>query len=409
MRLSWLLALLWACATAAAQQPTAGAKALADLDEFLRTRPPTDAASRPFADVALSRAEAERAARLLSEAHLAHVRRERATEAESRTVVRDGVRMRYTAQTFGKRASGRSLWISLHGGGSVPAKTNDGQWRNQQVLYRPEEGVYVAPRAPTDAWNMWHVPAMDGLFDRLIETLVATEDVDPDRVYLLGYSAGGDGVYQLAPRMADRFAAAAMMAGHPGDASPRALRNLPFSLWMGGKDGAFQRNDHARTWKKSLQELAAADPDGYRHRVDILEDKGHWMDGQDAAVLPWMAGFTRNLRPKTIVWRQDDVVHESFYWLAAEKPRAGADLRAERRGATTTLEGPADFAAAVTVRFDDATANLDEDQRIVVVRDGVRREAFRGRLRRTIGSLARSLAARGDVRALFSAEATVRG
>ena len=51
-------------------------------------------------------------------------------------------------------------------------------------------------------------------------------DVDPNRVYIMGYSAGGDGVYQLAPRMADRWAAAAMMAGHPNDASPLGLRNI---------------------------------------------------------------------------------------------------------------------------------------------------------------------------------------
>ena len=44
---------------------------------------------------------------------------------------------------------------------------------------------------------------------------VINEDVNPNKVYLLGYSAGGDGVYQLAPRMADRWAAAAMMADSP--------------------------------------------------------------------------------------------------------------------------------------------------------------------------------------------------
>ncbi|MEM7298333.1 MAG: hypothetical protein AAF391_08720 [Bacteroidota bacterium] len=52
----------------------------------------------------------------------------------------------------------------------------------------------------------------------------------------MGYSAGGDGVYQLAPRMADSLAAAAMMAGHPNDASPLGLRNIGFTLHMGGKD-----------------------------------------------------------------------------------------------------------------------------------------------------------------------------
>jgi poly(3-hydroxybutyrate) depolymerase len=50
----------------------------------------------------------------------------------------------------------------------------------------------------------------------------------------MGYSAGGDGVFQIAPRMADHWAAAAMMAGHPGDAAALNLRNLPFTIFMGG-------------------------------------------------------------------------------------------------------------------------------------------------------------------------------
>ena len=65
---------------------------------------------------------------------------------------------------------------------------------------------------------------------------------NPDKVYLMGYSAGGDGVYQLAPRMADRFAAASMMAGHPGNASPLGLRNLPFAIFSGADDAAYNRN-----------------------------------------------------------------------------------------------------------------------------------------------------------------------
>ena len=53
--------------------------------------------------------------------------------------------------------------------------------------------------------------------------MIMLYEVDPNKVYLMGYSAGGDGVYQLAPRMADRFAAAAMMAGHPNETSPLGL------------------------------------------------------------------------------------------------------------------------------------------------------------------------------------------
>ena len=67
------------------------------------------------------------------------------------------------------------------------------------------EGIYVAPRGPTDTWNLWHQRHVDELLQRLISNMVVFHQVDPNRVFLLGYSAGGDGVYQLAPRMADRW------------------------------------------------------------------------------------------------------------------------------------------------------------------------------------------------------------
>lgn len=171
---------------------------------------------RPFAAVALTREDADRAQSLLWRDHAAHIRQSRAAEMLARELVDGELKMPFHYEIFGEKPEGgRSLFISMHGGGGAPKRVNDQQWENQKKFYRLEEGVYVAPRAPTDTWNLWHQEQIDRLFARLIEDLIVFEDVNPDRVYLLGYSAGGDGVYQLAPRMADRFAAAAMMAGHP--------------------------------------------------------------------------------------------------------------------------------------------------------------------------------------------------
>ena len=66
---------------------------------------------------------------------------------------------------------GRSLYISMHGGGGAPPAVNDQQWENQKRLYKPAEGVYLAPRAPTDTWNLWHRAHIDDFYDRLIENL----------------------------------------------------------------------------------------------------------------------------------------------------------------------------------------------------------------------------------------------
>jgi len=90
--------------------------------------------------------------------------------------------------------------------------------------------------------------------------LIVFNEVDPNKVYLMGYSAGGDGVYQLAPRMADRFAAASMMAGHPNDASPLGLRNIGFTIHMGANDSSYNRNKVALEWEKILRKLEVLVP-----------------------------------------------------------------------------------------------------------------------------------------------------
>ncbi|MEC7130147.1 MAG: polyhydroxyalkanoate depolymerase, partial [Planctomycetota bacterium] len=216
--------------------------------------------ARQIPDVKLSGADAATAVqmvfdRLRDEARAARADELATTDGARRkptnllTVRAAGKALKVYERTFGDAPDrGHSLWISMHGGGGAPARVNDGQWNNQIELYQPKEGIYVAPRAPTNTWNLWHEGHIDDLFDRLIENYVIDRGVNPNRVYLMGYSAGGDGVYQLAPRMADRFAAASMMAGHPNGVPMDGVRNLPFMIWMGANDGAYKRNEQAATY-----------------------------------------------------------------------------------------------------------------------------------------------------------------
>jgi hypothetical protein len=276
---------------------------------------------------------------------------------------------------------------------------NDQQWRNQAGLYQPAEGIYVAPRAPTDTWNLWHEAHIDALFDRLIENHVALRGVNPDKVYVLGYSAGGDGVWQLAPRMADRWAAAAMMAGHPNEASLLGLRNLPFALFVGGNDAAYDRNQVVAARAEELGRLHAADPKGYVHFARVYPGLPHWMDRKDAEALPWMAGHTRRVWPDKVVWFQDDVTHPRFYWLGvpAAEAKAGRRIEASVAGRIITLTG--DVSRGTTVFLSDELLDLDAPLEIRVNSTSV----FKGRVQRDAALLRAELAARADPRAAATA------
>src|SRR5262245_46871307 len=220
----------------------------------------------------LSRAGAEVALSALWSERQSQLKHERAAEMQARTIELAGKTLRWEERVFGEApGNGRSLWISMHGGGNASARVNNRQWTNQISLYAPAEGIYVAPRAPTDTWNLWHEAHIDPMFDRLVEDYVVLRGVDPNRVYILGYSAGGDGVWQLAPRMADRWAAAAMMAGHPNEASLLPLRNLPFALFVGANDAAYNRNKVVAERAAELDKLHKADPDGYDHLARIYD------------------------------------------------------------------------------------------------------------------------------------------
>lgn len=363
----------------------------------LRPVPDFSSAGKP-----LSKEEAARVIALNYEQMVAEQKAARMAELEAKSIRLGDKTMKWLEKTFGDApADGRSLWISMHGGGEAPARVNEGQWHNQIRLYEPAEGIYIAPRAPTDNWNMWHQEHIDPMFARLIESMVAYRGVNPDKVYLMGYSAGGDGVWQVAPRMADRFAAAAMMAGHPNEAQLFGLRNLPFAIFMGAEDHAVNRAKVAAEKSAALLELRNADPGGYVHLSKIYPDLGHWMNRKDAEGVPWMAQYTRKPWPGKVVWYQDDVTHERFYWLRVPKEAAVKDRQivAEVKGQEIVLKG--DVPPGIELLLSDEWINLDEPFHVVV--NGVRVTQNGARAKRDLRVIRKSLAERLDPAATASA------
>lgn len=318
----------------------------------------------------------------------------------ARTLTHNGVSMPLWWTVYGdKPVDGYSLFISLHGGGGTTQEVNNQQWENQKHLYRPQQAVYVAPRAPWNLWNMWCHEGIDPLYEQLIQMCVAFEGVNPDKVYLMGYSAGGDGVWRMAPRMADSWAAASMMAGHPGDVSLLNLRNLPFMIWCGEHDAAYNRNTLAAQRGLQMDSLQQHDPMGYVHQTHIIKGVGHWMNRVDSAAVPWMQQFRRNPYPKQIVWRQAEVVKPYFYWLGAPQHELapGKMVRASIHGNQVDITA-CDY-SSLTIYLNDDLVDLDK---AVTIKYG-KRLLFRGRVRRKESTMRQTLFQRNDWAYMFPA------
>jgi len=187
-----------------------------------------------------------------------------------------------------------------------------------------------------------------------------------------------------------------MMAGHPNDASPLGLRNLPFAIFVGENDSAYNRNEMARAWAEQLNSLQESDPTAYHHYVNICTDMGHWMCGRDAEALSWMAQWTRNPWPKKVVWVQDNVIHNRFYWISLPdtvKAEKGQRITAEVDEQTILISTSADI-QQLTLCLSDAL--LDLDQPINVYVDGCDNPVFQGRVSRTEKAIEDSLRYRAD-------------
>ena len=257
--------------------------------------------------------------------------------------------MRYTVQVIGDMPeNGYPLYIAMHGGGSGDTpEVNDEQWDEMKDYYSAalDCGVYVAVRGVRDTWDTHFNPESYPLYDRLIRYMILTQNVNPNRVYLEGFSAGGDGVYAIANRMADRFAAANMSSGHPNGISMVNLYNMPIQLQAGEFDDEYDRNRVTAEYGLKLDALQA-EYGGYEHRTLIHYDCGHnyedyepthipvmadvaaWLNNGDRTTVDvdsfppdYMDDFIRDPYPTTIIWdlstRADTRETETFYYMSA--------------------------------------------------------------------------------------------
>jgi polyhydroxybutyrate depolymerase len=130
----------------------------------------------------------------------------------------------YVPQSY-DRAKPTPLVISMHGAGGWPVQQRDlSRWNR---LADAQGFIVVYPSALEGAGpRIWHVGRGAGLMrdvrfiSALIDTLEATYNIDPARIYANGISNGGGMTFVLSCTLSDRIAAVGLVA---------AAQTLPWS------------------------------------------------------------------------------------------------------------------------------------------------------------------------------------
>lgn len=336
--------------------------------------------------------------------------------------------MRYGTRVFGKKPEGGwPLYINLHAGGTSRAE-NDQCWALTRSQYKIETGLYLCPRALHDLAESWYDPVNYSLLDRILAEAIALWDVNPDKVYLMGFSMGGWGVMHLAPTLPDRWAAVSASAGAgfvgpTGRSAPDNLRNTPIIIQVGGNDLAYGRQPLSRAFAAALKAFHEKDKAGYE--VEFKEHAGQGHQINDGNAPGWLARHTREPLPRRIVWQQpfpppgrsrEDIdlrmatawglarhYPGQVGWLRNPKPGSYQRVVASRDGNTVTIE-EAEFVDELVILLDDRMADLDKPVRVLC--GG--KELASVTPKRTVDALIASLVARGDPRLMFAAELAVK-
>ena len=195
----------------------------------------------------------------------------------------------------------RPLVVFLHGAGE---RASDNL---AQLAFLPEWMVesnrlerfpcfLVAPQCPTNrVWGSKHWTEQDTTMSEqpgdemsaliaIIETLIASEAIDPRRVYLTGLSMGGYGTWDLAMRRPDLFAAVVPICGGGDTTRAAALAHLPVWAWHGDRDTVV-------SVERSRAMIAAIRAAGGSPKYTELPGVNHdsWSPAYTSAeLIPWM-------------------------------------------------------------------------------------------------------------------------
>ncbi len=257
----------------------------------------------------------------------------------------------------------------------------------------------------------------------VLDMVVRTCRIDPDRVYLDGYAMGAQGGWYMLFLRADRFAAAGFRSGLPmprqlqsGKVTSLRLNNLacaanaPFMLVIGDSDPTISK-DLRKILETQLKAAGA-------NMNYILKEGGldPYLSEQDA-IIGWWTKHKRERHPAQLRFEADEDRYRGAYWLEVVKQK-------KRESGTVNIRGLSgsnyaekrdlyiDVATAEATlvresnRIDIKSTNIDElrvyiademldlTKEVEITLNGSRK--FKGTVERSVEKMLQAAARRGD-------------
>lgn len=216
-----------------------------------------------------------------------------------------------------KPKDGYPVFIYLHGSG--PRENEWATGLRLARMFQDGPSMYIVPQIPQEGeWYRWWQRSKQWAWEKILRILLSMPEVDKNRIYVFGISEGGYGSQRLASFYADYWAAAGPMAGGEPlvNAPVENIGNVPFSFLTGDKDYMFYRHLLTKTTGEKLDSMQRIYPNEYKHRVELIPDKGHSIDYTPTT--PWLAQHKRNAQPRHFIWENlemDGLKRNAFYNL----------------------------------------------------------------------------------------------
>lgn len=159
----------------------------------------------------------------------------------------------------------------------------------------------------------------------LIEKTIRENNIDPERIYLIGLSMGGFGTWEFTARRPDLFAAAVPMAGYSDPSQIENIKHIPYWIFHGNTD-QWNPVEGSRKMHQLLSEVGADVT--YTEYDSTGHGEAFKNAFQEENLIPWL--FSKRKQKATLAYRAEASLGEGAIWNDQKQELLWIDIEGKK-------------------------------------------------------------------------------